>query len=264
MNKSEKSIFSKNILRNIVICVIAVALISVSVISLLRLGDTNDTTYEYSPNTKTLLYHLIMDEPYSPYTDLFVKESDFEKQLRKIHDSGISTYFADEPAKAKGEPCFVLTFDDGYADNYTTAFPLLEKYKVKATIFIITDLVGTEGYLTEEQIKEMSKSRYIRFGSHTVSHVPLDELDEESLERELRGSREYIEKLIGKKICTLSYPNGRYNENIENAAKKAGYHYCYTTDVPSEESYDNTRLPRDYVTRDMTESEFSAFFDRKR
>lgn len=260
MNKSQKAVFSKNTMRNIIVCVVAIFLIFGIVITSFLIDDT----YKYSPNTKTLLYHLIMDEPYSPYTYLFVKESDFEEQLRKIRDSHISTYFADEPQKADGELCFVLTFDDGYIDNYTTAFPLLEKYEGKATIFIITDMVGKEGYLTEEQIKEMAQSEYIRFGSHTASHVPLDELDDDALEHELRGSKEYLESLVGEKVSTLSYPNGRYNKKIEKAAKKAGYRYCYTTDVPSEDRYANTCLPRDYVPRDMTESEFASFFDKKR
>ena len=217
-------------------------------------------SYVYSPKTKTLLYHLVMDEPYSPYTYLFVREADFERQLHLIRESGIPTYFADEPEKEKGKQALVITFDDGYADNYTTAFPLLREYGVKATIFLITDMIGTEGHLTAEEIREMAASGLIHFGSHTLSHPNLDELDEEALVRELRESKEILEELTGEAIDALAYPGGRYNEAVEKAAKKAGYRYCYTTDVPQENYYPFTRLPRDYVSRDMTEEEFLALF----
>ncbi len=219
-----------------------------------------DNAYVYSPKTKTLLYHLVMDEPYSPYTYLFVREADFEQQLALIRESGISTYFADEPEAAKGKRALVITFDDGYADNYDTVFPLLKEYGVKATIFLITDMIGTEGHLSKEEILEMAESGLVRFGSHTLSHPNLSELDEETLVRELRESKEKLETLLGTEVEALAYPGGGYDEAVEKAAKKAGYRYCYTTDVPSESFYPNTRLPRDYVSRDLTEDEFLALF----
>ena len=217
-------------------------------------------SYVYSPKTKTLLYHLVMDEPYSPYTYLFVREADFERQLALIRESGIPTHFADEPEAAKGKRALVITFDDGYADNYDTAFPLLREYSVKATIFLIADMIGTEGHLSEEEILEMAESGLVHFGSHTLSHPNLGELDEETLVRELCESKEKLEALLGTEIEALAYPGGEYNEAVEKAAKRAGYRYCYTTDVPSETFYPNTRLPRDYVSRDLTEEEFLALF----
>lgn len=243
--------------------IFAAVMAAVLILSVLLLGHfIADNAYVYSPKTKTLLYHLVMDEPYSPYTYLFVREADFEHQLSLIRESGISTYFADEPEAAKGKKALVITFDDGYADNYDTAFPLLKEYGVKATIFLITDMIGTEGHLSEKEILEMAESGLVRFGSHTISHPNLAELDEETLVRELRESKEKLESLLGTKIEALAYPGGCYNEAVEKAAKKAGYRYCYTTDVPSESFYPNTRLPRDYVSRDLTEEEFLTLFPK--
>ena len=137
--------------------IFAAVMAAVLILSVLLLGHfIADNAYVYSPKTKTLLYHLVMDEPYSPYTYLFVREADFEHQLSLIRESGISTYFADEPEAAKGKKALVITFDDGYADNYDTAFPLLKEYGVKATIFLITDMIGTEGHLSEKEILENS------------------------------------------------------------------------------------------------------------
>lgn len=212
--------------------------------------------YTYTDNTKVLLYHLVSDETYGPNEYLFVRVADFEAQLAEIQRLGYETIFADELVRTHGNPCVVLTFDDGYADNYTNVLPLLEKYDMKATIFLITDLIGTEGHLNEEQILEMQQSGHVRFASHTKSHQKLTLLDKETLKQELTESRRRIEALTGESVCALAYPNGAYNSTVELAAAECGYEYCYTTDSPCEEYYPNTRLPRSYVVRDMTMSDF--------
>ena len=214
--------------------------------------------YLYSPNIKTLLYHLVADETYGNYTYLFVREDDFEKQLITIRDMGLKTYFADEPGKARGKPGVVITFDDGYEDNYTTVFPLLKKYNMKATIFLITDMIDTEGHLTTEQIKEMSTSGLVRFGSHTVTHARADITGEYELQQEYLQAKERIESITGIIVTALAYPNGIYNEKAESLASAVGYRYAYTTDPPTDHYYDNTRLPRSYVVRDMAHEDFEA------
>ena len=216
----------------------------------------NAKPYLYSPNMKTLLYHLVMDEPYSEYTNLFVREDAFEAQLKEIQKQKLETYFADEPERAENGKGVVLTFDDGYADNYTSGFPLLKKYNMKATIFLITDMIGTEGHLTEEQIKEMSESGLVHFGSHTVSHTKLDTLTEYEIQQEFLHSKEYIEALIEKPVTALAYPNGVYTEKAQTIAMAVGYRYAYTTDMPYDAYYENSRLPRSYVTRDMAYEDF--------
>ncbi len=221
----------------------------------------NAKPYLYSPNMKTLLYHLVMDEPYSEYTYLFVRKNDFEAQLLEIKRLGFETYFADEPERADGKPGVVITFDDGYLDNYTTVFPLLQKYDMKATIFLITDMIGTEGHLTEAQIKEMSESGLVHFGSHTVSHTKLDTLTEYEIQQELVNSKDYIEALTGKTVTALAYPNGVYTEKAEKIAMAVGYRYAYTTDTPQDAYYENSRLPRNYVSRDMAYEEFLGLLE---
>ena len=71
----------------------------------------------------------------------------------------------------------IITFDDGYADNYENAYPILKKYGFKATIFLIYDFTNTyPNYLTWDQIAEMKESGLIRFESHTMTHANLAEL----------------------------------------------------------------------------------------
>ncbi len=216
----------------------------------------NAKPYLYSPGMKTLLYHLVSDETYGDYTYLFVREDDFEKQLIEIKNRGFETYFADEPQKADGKPGVVLTFDDGYVDNYTTVFPLLKKYHMKATIFVITDMIGADGHLTAEQMREMSESGLVRFGSHTVSHRKLDSLSAYEVRGELKKSKDILEDLTGIPVTALAYPNGIYTEKVERIAFSVGYKLAYTTDAPTEPYYENSRLPRNYVVRDMAWDEF--------
>ena len=217
--------------------------------------------YTYTDNTKVLLYHLVSDETYGPNEYLFVRVADFEAQLAEIQRLGYKTIFADELVRTHGEPCVVITFDDGYVDNYTNVLPLLEKYDMKATIFLISDFIGAEGHLNEEQIREMQQSGHVRFASHTKSHEKLTSLDEEGIRLELTESRRRIESLTGESVCALAYPNGAYNSTVELVAAECGYEYCYTTDRPSEEHYPNTRLPRSYVVRDMAMSDFLAILE---
>lgn len=217
--------------------------------------------YHYSPDTKILLYHLISDETYGDYPYLFVKEADFEAQLQEIEKKGYRTVFADELHKIGDEKAVVITFDDGYTDNYTTAFPLLQKYGMKATVFLSTDLIGTEGHLTEAQIKEMQESGVFHFGSHTVTHLNLGNAMTDAIESELSQSKAAIEALTGKSVTALAYPHGSYNDMVQLIAEKYGYQFCYTTNPPTEPYYENTVLPRSYVVRDMTIEEFIELLD---
>lgn len=215
-------------------------------------------TYTYSPKTKILLYHLVRDDTYGPYEYLFVKEADFEAQLQEIQKMGYRTVFADELSELDDERAVVITFDDGYVDNYTTAFPLLQKYGMKATVFLSSGIIGEEGHLTEAQIKEMQESGVFRFGSHTVNHVSLDTALSDVIEYELSASKDAIEAIIGEEVSAFAYPNGAYNDMVELFAEKHGYRFCYTTNPPTEPYYENTALPRSYVVRDMPMADFLA------
>ena len=216
-------------------------------------------TYTYSPDTKILLYHLVREDVYGDNAYLFVKPEDFEAQLQEIQKQGYRTVFADElDTIGHNEKAVVITFDDGYEDNYTVAFPILQKYGMKATVFIPSDMIGAQGHLTEAQIIEMQESGVFHFGSHTATHMKLDTALTPDIERELSESKTKIEAITGAPVTALAYPNGAYNDMAKVFAEKYGYHFCYTTNYPQEPYYENTVLPRMYVVRDMTAEEFSA------
>lgn len=241
--------------RAVLLFVMALCIVLAAAV-LFIIGSFGYPAYTYTENTKVLLYHLVSDETYGPNEYLFVRVSDFERQLAEIRRLGYETVFADELDKTRGKKCVVLTFDDGYADNFTAVLPLLEKYDMKATVFLISDMIGTEGHLNEAQIREMAASGRIHFGSHTKSHRKLSELDDDEMRIELLESRRRIEELTGQTVTSLAYPNGVCDSASERVAAENGYLYCYTTDRPSESYYENTRLPRSYVMRDTDIADF--------
>lgn len=128
----------------------------------------------------------------------------------------------------------VLTFDDGYRDNYTLLMPLLEKYGFKAVIYLVThkaenswdlkDERRTFPLLTREQVIDMSK-RGIEFGAHTMNHVDLTQVGVEVAWKEIEGSKKYLEDLLGKEVKTFAYPYGRTNDAVKELVKRAGFKY---------------------------------------
>ncbi len=209
-------------------------------------SPTDSEVRLYSPTV--FMYHLIMEEPYTVNDGLFVRPSDFEAQLDAIVESGAVTLFADE-YQSTDRPSVIITFDDGYEDNYTTAFPLLVERGLKATIFLVTDLIGTEGYMTEEQIREMARSPYIRFGCHTKSHVQLSQHVGSEVDEQFDVAKEIIGELVGYEVRALAYPAGGFNDIVLRKAAER-FDFAYTTKSPATTSADNMMLiPRYAVYR---------------
>lgn len=123
----------------------------------------------------------------------------------------------------------ILTFDDGYVDNYKNAYPILEKYNLKGTIFLISDFIGTyPNYMTWAQVDEMQQSGLIDFESHTLSHPELDKIPADEVWHQLDSSKKALEWRLGKPINFIAYPCGSYDEELERMTKEAGYRAAFT------------------------------------
>ena len=119
----------------------------------------------------------------------------------------------------------VLTFDDISIHFYKRVFPLLKKYNIKATAFVIVGdvLDKGNGRLTWDMIREMEKSGLVDIQSHTFGHPNLKGCSLKKIEWELRKSKELLENNLNKKIDFIAWPYGKCNQNIKEIAKKVGY-----------------------------------------
>lgn len=185
----------------------------------------------YFQGVPVLNYHQINNHDNNALT---LSASEFEAQLKYLNHEGYNAISPDQLAdylqygkKLPPKPV-LITLDDGYADNYYVAYPLLEKYHLTATIFIITDFVGNYNkYLTWDQIKEMS-NHGITFEDHTLSHILLPNASDEEIGNQLVKSREALEWKLGKKVEYLAYPGGEYDQRVIQITKDAGYRAAFT------------------------------------
>lgn len=125
-------------------------------------------------------------------------------------------------AKEADERSIVITFDDGFRDNYEHAYPILQEFGFSAAVFCITGRMGSAGYLTKQDLREMSASGF-EFGSHTVSHPRLDRLSSMEKWREISDSKGMLEDLTGACVDFFCYPYGDYDAEAVDLVRKAGY-----------------------------------------
>ena len=201
-----------------------------------------------------------------------VKKDEFEKQMHYLYEKQFSVLYLEEAmAMVKNntlpKKAVVITFDDGYGDNYENAFPILKEYTFPATIFINTEMVGknTKGrsgtnfnLLTKEQIKEMHNSGLIRFGSHAKNHVKLSKISLPEVEKELVESKQILASLTGSPIQTFAYPFGDYNAQVQHIAKQN-----YSLSCTVEKGRVNTTsllsaLPRNAIDSGVTLTQFKG------
>lgn len=185
---------------------------------------------------RVLMYHSISEHiKNEKHNKWRVRPQDFEKQMNWFYKNNWKSFTISELSNLDKIPekSFVITFDDGFEDNFTNAFPILKKYNFKATIYLVPNQKTNHweekntsvlsNLLNEKQILEMQNSGLIEFGSHTLSHVNLSKIDDFQLEKELVESKKEIEKITKKKCEAFAYPYGKFDDKIVQAVKDAGY-----------------------------------------
>lgn len=166
--------------------------------------------------TAVLMYHSIGEDK----GPLVVTPGNFEKQLEYL--------------KNKYSKKFLVTFDDGYLDFSTTAWPILQKYNIPAVLFVHTNrssenLGNNLPLLSWPQIKELKNSG-VEIGSHSHRHLDMKKLNQEELEREIKTSEEVFRQELNFVSKVFAYPGGKFNSKIAEFLKENGYEKAFTID----------------------------------
>lgn len=159
----------------------------------------------------------------------------FEKQLKTLitaHYNFITMREVGEYLDGKRElpsKPVVLTFDDGYGDFYSDVYPILKKYNVPATEYVISGVLDKRNYMTTDEVVDIKKSGLVEIGAHTVHHPALGKMDSEAAFREIEGSKKMLESLVGGEVVSFAYPYGSYNDESPKLAEQAGFTTAVTT-----------------------------------
>src|SRR5207302_1255716 len=184
-----------------------------------------------------LMYHYVRANP-DPGDrlgfNLSVTPDDFARQMDWLAANGYHPIdFDDLRAYLLGrgglpERPVVLTFDDGYRDLYTTAFPILRAHRFKAVSYVVSGFVNSPVSVTAEQVLEMDANG-VQIGAHTVSHADLTKLSGAGLWHEVYDSKAALEGLLGHAVLDFCYPSGRVDDAVVRAVQAAGFQTATTT-----------------------------------
>ncbi len=221
------------------------------------------------PHLPVLMYHSISEDPEpnrSPYYKVCTSPQQFADQIRWLDDNGylgvrLETGLAWLTSMMPSSNCrpVAITFDDGFRDFYTEAFPILQRHRFQATMYLPTGFIADERQafqsrdcLTWTEVSELH-STGIEFGSHTVTHPKLIELDWTGVEEELRKSKCIIENRLGTSVNSFAYPYAYpkakkdFVTRFRQTLQATGYQSCATTEVgrqsPADDLLSIKRLP---------------------
>lgn len=200
---------------------------------------TPSGVYSWTLKVPILMYHYISEPPPGAdiyRVDLSVSPDSFRRQMAYLKDNGftpIDFYDLSTAIVAQSElppKPVIITFDDGYRDNYEEAYPILQEFGFKGNFFVVTEFIdaGREGYMTWEMIEEMSRAGQ-RIESHSRTHPDLTTKSRDGLIWEILGSQETLAAHIGYKPRYFCYPGGTYDEETIQVLRELDFWGAVTT-----------------------------------
>ena len=169
----------------------------------------------------------------------------FESQLATLNENHYTTYFVkDIPDILDGKINYstrsaILTFDDGYEDFYTDVFPLLKKYQIKATVYIICDFIGRKGFLNPQEIKELAASDLVEIGDHTMDHFYLKQALLKTADEQIINCKKELEENYGITVKTFAYPYGAFAPETIELIRQLGFTAAVSVISGTEQSNQN-------------------------
>ncbi|MCR4944694.1 MAG: polysaccharide deacetylase family protein [Clostridium sp.] len=202
-----------------------------------------------------LYYHSVLpDSEVTTPNEVTISPEKLKQELEIVKNLGYTTITLSELNDYLNnkieipEKSIVITFDDGYTDNYIHAFPILKELGMKATVFMISSQINSGYYMSAEQLKEMSDYG-IDIESHTDTHAYLDTLSYDEQLKEMTESKRKLEEVLGKDVTSIAYPFGNYNKDTVKASEAAGYTLGFTTNKGLDKRTSNKlELDRIYVS----------------
>lgn len=188
---------------------------------------------------KILMYHSIGKAVcgHEAGTELYsVSEEDFHDQIEyiaKVAKVGTVPFW---------DSLCIITFDDGFLNNYRVAFPVLREFELKAYFFITINRIGGPGYMNWEKIKELHSAGMV-IGSHGMTHTILHRVSDEKLDYEIKESKMILEDKLGAEIKYFSIPRGFYNKKVIDKAKEVGYKAVFTSNIKDSDGFKFGRIP---------------------
>lgn len=200
---------------------------------------TPSGVYSWTLKVPILMYHYISEPPQDAdiyRVDLSVSPDSFRQQMAYLKDNGytpVDFYDLTTAIVAHSElppKPVIITFDDGYLDNYEEAYPILQEFGFKGNFFVVTEFIdaGREGYMTWEMIEEMSRAGQ-RIESHSRTHPDLTTKSRDGLIWEILGSQETLAAHIGYKPRYFCYPGGTYDEETIQVLRDLDFWGAVTT-----------------------------------
>ncbi len=180
-----------------------------------------------------LMYHMIGD---IPDNGAVLTEANFRAQLELIRQNGFHPItmqelyaYVTEGAPLPEKPV-CITFDDGYADNFSLVYPLMKEYGYPWTVFVITGDVGKPGRMTWDELREMAESRAVTIASHTATHPHLAEISAEEARADILAAQQALREKLGIENRWLAFPYGSFDSEVIDIAKSLGIQMVVTSD----------------------------------
>lgn len=177
------------------------------------------------PGSTVLMFHRIGCSETKINSSTFMTDKRFRSFIERFECWSTINEAFDEYKTRK----LAISFDDGYEDVYNLVFPFLTERGIPFTVFVTPELLDKTGYLSIEQLKEMSKNPLVTIGSHCLNHIPLKGMNVGKQLVELRDSKYRIEEIILKTVNVVAYPYGQYDANTIQIINENGlYQYGFS------------------------------------
>jgi peptidoglycan/xylan/chitin deacetylase (PgdA/CDA1 family) len=191
------------------------------------------------------------------YVRYVLTEADFRAQVAYLKENGWQGLSVGQALAFPEGRNVAITFDDGSETDRLAAAPILRQAGFHATFFVTSGRLGTPGYLSHAQLKELSEG--FEIGCHSMTHPYLTDVDENGLQREISDAKLQLEQIIGKPVEHFSCPGGRCDERVLAVARAAGYRTLATSRIQANSvSTDAFALGRVAILRDLPLSAFAV------